>query len=70
MQPITLSSERELSQELDAMLPLLSSLLPDWQLRIATMARLEGIAKGSPGLADALTDMLKVRIHSIYYWAF
>jgi hypothetical protein len=57
--PVTLSSERELAHELEAMSQLLKSLAADWQQRIASMARLGSIAKGSPQLHEALAEALK-----------
>ncbi|GAX84118.1 hypothetical protein CEUSTIGMA_g11541.t1, partial [Chlamydomonas eustigma] len=57
--PVVLSTEKELVSELESMTALLSSLVPDWQQRIAAMARLEGIVVGSPHLLDMLNEMMR-----------
>ena len=65
---IKISSERELAHEVEASLPLISSLTPEWTKRVQVLTRLEGVAMGihamqgqghgSP-LIEALNDATK-----------
>eukprot|EP00798_Chlamydomonas_sp_ICE-L_P015140 gene15140-21200_t len=57
---VPLGSERELLAEFESAASVLKSLAADWQVRIATMARVEGIVSTNPGMMDAITEGFKM----------
>ena len=58
-QPVSLSGERELVREVEAIASKLRGTGEDWNDRIATMKRLEAIVMGDSFNNDAATELLK-----------
>lgn len=59
--PIPVASDRELIAELEALVSIISGTSADWQQRIATLMRLEGLAKAAAQtMPDALLEGLRV----------
>jgi hypothetical protein len=57
---VYVGSERELTAELEAASTVLASLAADWQVRVAAIARVEGVVRGSPALHDLMPEALRV----------